>query len=263
MSPPIGTVAPAGVNIAYRRFEPDESRRQEQRCAASAPAPVLLIHGMGGDGRTWDAFVRTLVSRGRTAITVDLRGHGRSGRAPSYRFEEFAQDVLGLCEHMGLRRVDVVGHSLGGYAASRIAQQRPGLIERLVLEEMPMPLGAGDPIPDVPSHRPTPREMWNAAASFMRNPRGLLGYDRSLTDPAMTQFRTPNPGWWDSLGDIIAPVLFLRGTRPGSMVDPALLARMSQRMPGLAVREVSCGHSIHRDRRDRFAEIVAPFLDGY
>lgn len=255
MNAPVETIAPGGVDIAYRRFEPDGP--------VSARPPVLLIHGMGGDAHTWEALIRTLASRGRVIIAVDLRGHGRSGKARSYRFDEFADDVLGLCDHLGLRRIDLVGHSLGAYTASRMAQRRTGLVGRLVLEEMPMPLGAGDPIPDVPSHRPAPRELWNAAISVVRSPRSLVGYDRSLTDPAMRQFRTPNPAWWASLEEISAPVLFLRGTRPGSMVDPALLARMAQRMPAMTIREVPCGHSIHRDRSSRFAEIVAPFLDGY
>ncbi|QDQ96810.1 alpha/beta fold hydrolase [Tomitella fengzijianii] len=254
MSAPVLTVAPAGVDIAYRFTR-----------AGAAPGadPVLFIHGMGGDSRTWDAVARTARSAGRDVITVDLRGHGRSAKAPSYRFDDIAQDVIGVCDHLGLGSVDIVGHSLGALTATLVAQRRPGLARRLVLEEMPMPLRAGDPVPEVPSHRPTPAELWHALGAMARSPRGVLGFDRGLTEPAMAQFRAPNARWWAALPGLRGvPVLFLRGTRQGSMVDPALLAGMARALPGMAVHEVPCGHSIHRDRRARFEAAVLPFLDA-
>lgn len=269
---PVLTASPNGVDIAYRYFAGTDPHRSA-RPGASADAvstdavstdtvPVLLVHGMGGDGRTWDAFVRALRSCGRTVITVDLRGHGRSGRAPSYLFEEFAQDIIGLCEHLELDRVDIVGHSLGGRAASLVAQELPQLVRRLVLEEMPVPLRADDPAPEVPPHRPTVHEMWHAVTSFVRSPRGLVSFDKSLADPALDQFRSPAPSWWEALPRIESPVMFVRGTRPGSMVDPRLLAAMARALPTMTVREAPCGHSVHRDRRAYFQAAVLPFLEG-
>lgn len=250
---PVLTAEPNGVPIAYRRS------------AGRAPArgggvPVLFLHGMGGDGRTWDAVARTVRGTGRDVVTVDLRGHGRSGRSSSYLFDEFAQDVIGVCEHAGLDRVDLVGHSLGALTSTLVAQRRPDLVRRLVLEEMPMPLRAHDPVPEVPAHRPTPAEMWHALGSMLRSPRGVLAFDRALTDPALRQFRSPRGEWWAALPRMTAPVLFLRGTRPGSMVDPRLLAEMRHALPGMTVHRVPCGHSIHRDRRARFEAAVVPFL---
>ncbi|WP_182346033.1 alpha/beta fold hydrolase [Tomitella gaofuii] len=252
MSASVRTVAPAGVEIAYRHT----------RSGASPGAdPVLFIHGMGGDGRTWDTAARAVRASGRDVLTVDLRGHGRSARASSYRFDDIAQDVIGVCDHLGLRRVDIVGHSLGALTATLMAQRRPGLARRLVLEEMPMPLRAGDPAPEVPAHRPTPAELWHALGAMVRSPRGVVAFDRGLTEPAMAQFRAPNPRWWAALPALRdVPVLFLRGTRPGSMVDPALLAEMARVLPGMDVRGVPCGHSIHRDRKARFEAVVMRFL---
>lgn len=241
-----------GVEIAYRRTEPRTVRHA---------VPVALVHGMGGDGRTWDGVAKSLVRGGRSVVAVDLRGHGRSARAQSYQFDELAQDVIGLCEHLGLEQVDLVGHSLGGVTSSLVAQAEPGLVRRLVLEEMPVPLRAGDPAPVVPSHRPTPKELRNAAVGMLRNPRGFFAFDRALTDPAMRQFQSPNPRWWDALGNIAAPTLFLRGARQGSMVDPVLLAQMSETLEQISVRDFDCGHSIHRDRSREFQAAVERFLD--
>ena len=101
------TVDLDGVDIAYRSFAPLEH---------TSAAPVMLVHGMGGDSGTWDRFARALTAHGRRVITVDLRGHGKSAHTPTYEFDMFGGDLLALIDHLGLTEVDLVGHSLGGYA---------------------------------------------------------------------------------------------------------------------------------------------------
>lgn len=251
MRAPVGTVAPNGVALAYRERVPRHRAHG---------VPVVLVHGMGGDGRTWAGFARALVQAGRRVVAIDLRGHGRSGRAASYRFAEFAADVAGLCAHLGLETVDLVGHSLGGHVGSLVAQQHPSLVRRLVLEETPLPLRPDDPVPDVPAHRPTPAELWHATTSMILNPRAVLAFDRSMTESVVEQFHTPNPQWWQQLPALEAPTMLLRGMRRGSLVDPRLLAEASEAIPSAVVREIGCGHSIHRDRARDFAAAVLPFL---
>ncbi|UYP17946.1 alpha/beta hydrolase [Rhodococcus sp. Z13] len=251
MRAPVLTAAPNGVALAYREFAAP---------GRTDPVPVVLVHGLGGDGRTWTRFARGLVRAGRRVVTVDLRGHGRSARAASYRFDEFAADVAGLCLHLGVDAVDIVGHSLGGHVGSLVAQRNPGLVRRLVLEEAPLPLREGDPVPQVPAHRPTPAELWYAATSMVLNPRAVTAFDRSMTDSVVTQFHTPNPLWWQHLPQLDSPTLLLRGVRRGSMVDPRLLAAAVEEIPAATVREIGCGHSIHRDRARDFEAAVLPFL---
>ncbi len=247
----MSTTAPNGVAIAYRDTSPIVMRDD---------VPVVLVHGMGGDGRTWAGFARRLVRAGRRVITVDLRGHGASARAASYRFEEFAADIAGVCGHLGADEIDLVGHSLGGRTGSLVAQRHPGLVRRLVLEEVPLPLREGDPVPEVPAHRPTPAELWHAATSMIRSPRAVFAFDRSMTEDVVAEFRTPDPSWWQRLPAMDTPTLLLRGLRHGSMVDPHLLESAVALLPRSEVREVHCGHSIHRDRSDDFAAEVLPFL---
>ncbi|HET8994458.1 MAG TPA: alpha/beta hydrolase [Rhodococcus sp. (in: high G+C Gram-positive bacteria)] len=251
MATSVLTATPNDVAIAYRDSAP-------RRTAEGVP--VVLVHGMGGDARTWDGFTRRLTAAGRRVVAVDLRGHGRSARATSYRFSEFAADIAGLCEHLGFDTVDLVGHSLGGHAGSLVAQQQPGLVRRLVLEEAPLPLRASDPVPEVPAHRPTPAELWHAATSMVLNPRAVFSFDRSMIDSVVSQFHTSNPVWWEQLPSMKSPTMLLRGARRGSMVDPRLLTEALALLPDGVVREVLCGHSIHRDRSGEFAATVLPFL---
>ncbi|MBB5914731.1 pimeloyl-ACP methyl ester carboxylesterase [Nocardia transvalensis] len=242
-----------GVLIAYR----DSGTPAVEHPLSDVP--VLLVHGMGGDGHTWDRIARQLVQLGRRVIIPDLRGHGRSAHTADYRFDEFGADLLRLCDLLGLTTVDLVGHSLGGYAVSCVAIERPALARRLVLEELPLPLRSGDEQLTLTRRLPSPPELWHATTSLLRHPRAVLAFDRSMTRIALEQFRKPNPEWWDRLADITAPTLTLRGG-PGGMVDPEKLAVFHTSVPDCTVGAFDCGHSIHRDRYQQFSAAVLPFL---
>lgn len=243
----VGTAELHDVAIAYRDS------------GGTDPVPVLLVHGMGGDGRTWDRFARTLRDAGRRVIVADLRGHGRSAHTSSYRFAEFGADLLGLCDHLRLDRVDLVGHSLGGHAVSRVAQSRPTLVRRLVLEEAPLPLRDGEQLGSAMRGLPSPVELWHATTSLLRSPRAVIAFDRSMTGPMLTQFRAPHPDWWDALPAITAPTLTISGG-PRGMVDPDRLDAALTVIPDATALTIEVGHSVHRDRPREFAAAVVPFL---
>jgi esterase len=236
-----------GVGIAYRDS------------GGIDPIPVVLVHGMGGDGHTWDHFARSLIHRNRRVIIPDLRGHGRSEHTSSYLFDEFGDDVARLCESLALTKVDLVGHSLGGYAVSRVAANDPDLVRRLVVEECPLPLRPGDTPTSMTGRFPSPPELWHAASSVVRHPRTVLAFDRSMTKSALTQFRKPNPQWWEQLSDITASTLILYGGA-GGMVDPVKLEAVTAAMADCRALRFKSGHSIHRDRAGDFEAAVLPFL---
>ncbi|WP_245717563.1 alpha/beta fold hydrolase [Nocardia jejuensis] len=226
---------------------------------AHSDTPVVLVHGMGGDGHTWDRFAAQLMRRGRRVVIPDLRGHGHSAHADSYLFEEFGADILRLCERLDVESVDLIGHSLGGFASSWAAMQRPDLVRRLVIEEQPLPLRSGDEQVPLTRRLPSVAELWHATTSLLRHPRAVLAFDRSMTTSALEQFRKPHPEWWEGLRAITAPTLFLRGG-PTGMVDPDKLDHLRTAVPDCTVQPFACGHSIHRDRYQAFESAVLPFL---
>ncbi|WP_424464137.1 alpha/beta hydrolase [Pseudoclavibacter helvolus] len=89
------------------------------------PKKVALVHGIGASAELWTSFVERMVESGEyTAIAVDLRGHGDSPRATSYRLGEFVDD---LCETLPDDLHSAVGHSLGGTLLVRaVPRLRPG-----------------------------------------------------------------------------------------------------------------------------------------
>ena len=101
-------------------------------------SPLLLMHGITVSGRTWDWFVPTLAARFRV-LTLDFRGHGKSGRAPGdYQMQAYVTDAIAVLEELADGPAIVIGHSLGGMTGAALMQQRPDLVKAAVLEDPPL-----------------------------------------------------------------------------------------------------------------------------
>src|SRR6185295_2366933 len=97
-----------------------------------APA-TLLLHGIGNYGRYWDFFAEAVARRLRL-IATDARGHGESGKpAHGYAPDHFVADALAVLDALAIERALIVGHSMGGMHAIRLAAAHPERVERLVV----------------------------------------------------------------------------------------------------------------------------------
>lgn len=95
-------------------------------------APLVLLHGGVGAGEMF-AEIAPQLAVDRQVIAVDLQGHGLTGDDDRpLRLETMADDVAALIGQIGLTRVDVVGYSLGGGVAVRLAIQHRALVGALI-----------------------------------------------------------------------------------------------------------------------------------
>ena len=95
--------------------------------------PLVLVHGLGGAAANWLALAPLLLP-GRRLIVPELPGHGGSSPLPAAPSLSPYADRLGLLlEHEGATPAAVVGHSLGGAVALRLALRRPESVSALVL----------------------------------------------------------------------------------------------------------------------------------
>jgi pimeloyl-ACP methyl ester carboxylesterase len=100
-------------------------------------SPIVLIHCFTCAINYWDAML-PLLDRGHRVIAVDLLGHGGSEKPSSgYTVPNQATAIAQALEKLGVRKAEVVGHSLGGGVAVALAQQSPQLVERLVVVDTP------------------------------------------------------------------------------------------------------------------------------
>lgn len=99
--------------------------------------PLILLHGGLGHSETMSEVIARLADT-RQVIAADLQGHGRTGDIDRpITFEAMAEDIAGLIDHLDLKEADVMGYSLGGGVALRLAIQRPEFVRKLVVVSAP------------------------------------------------------------------------------------------------------------------------------
>jgi esterase len=101
----------------------------------AAGAPLVILHGLLGSARNWTGIGRQLGESFRV-FALDLRNRGRSPWAATMTFDTMAGDVALLIERHELTPTTVIGHSLGGKVAMRLALLRPELVRRLVVVDV-------------------------------------------------------------------------------------------------------------------------------
>lgn len=105
--------------------------------------PLVLLHGYPLDHHTWD-FVAPLLENDFDLILPDLRGFGESTLSDStYTMDDFASDIVGLLDSLGIKQTAIAGHSMGGYVALAFTKLYPervrglGLVSTQTLSDPP------------------------------------------------------------------------------------------------------------------------------
>ena len=94
--------------------------------------PVVLVHGLFGSSTNLRGIARKL-SHSFHVISVDLPNHGRSPHTATMNYRDMSSALLDVLHHVGLDKVNWVGHSMGGKALMDLALTHPGRVERLVI----------------------------------------------------------------------------------------------------------------------------------
>ncbi len=108
------------------------------RVGASADAPgkpLIIAHGFLGQGRNFGTLARGFAEK-RNVISVDMRNHGDSPWHEVMDYDAMADDLAAVIEIHGGEYAHVLGHSMGGKAAMRLALKRPELLASLVVADI-------------------------------------------------------------------------------------------------------------------------------
>lgn len=238
-----------GVRLAYRELN-----------RSAAGTPVVLVHGLFAAGWSWDRLAPEIAATGRRVVVVELRGHGHSDRVGPYTFDTLAADLVHQLDALGLARVDLVGHSLGGHVCTLVAIRQPQRVRRLVVEDAPPPPYPGDRYRG-PGLRSLPPRSRVLLLSFLAlRYRWLRRHvDLPMAREVLREFRRPDVAWWAALPGIIAPTLLVYGGRT-SHVPGYRLAEMARVLPDCRLVTWEVGHRVHHAVPEPYAALVLDFL---
>ncbi len=240
--------------------------------------PVLLLHGLGSSIADWSPQVPVLARRFR-AVTVDVRGHGDSGKPPGpYHIADFAADAKAALVAAGISRpAHVIGISMGGMVALQLAVDSPELVRSLVI------LNSG---PEVRAStlkerfQLLQRRVFTRLLSQRTLGRAIAG--RLFPRPEQASLRADMEERWaandktayratleailewsvvDRIADIRQPTLVISGDRDYTTADSKRV--WAARMPKARVAVLpDSGHASSIDQPEAFNRMVLEFLDS-
>ena len=99
------------------------------------PTPLIMLHGLFGSGTNFRSVAKRLATR-RNVHCPDLRNHGNAPWDAEHTYPALAADVLAWMDRMGLKRADLLGHSMGGKVAMALALEAPARVRRLIVVDI-------------------------------------------------------------------------------------------------------------------------------
>jgi N-formylmaleamate deformylase len=249
-----------GINIHYTR-------------TGGSKPPLILLHGLMTNGACWTALAHA-VEEEYDVIMPDARGHGKSS-VPNYgyRYEDHANDVVGLIKFLKLPTPILIGHSMGGMTATVVASQNSKLLRGLILAD---PTFLSPKVQrevrdsDVADHH---RRILNTsldevlAAARIKQPNRSLDTLKLIAEArlqtSMSAFDVltpPNPDYMRLVSAIDVPSLIVTGDT-GNVVSSVMAAELQRLNPRFQAEQIQeAGHGLIYDQPERFADVVKSFL---
>jgi len=256
---------------------------------AGLGTPVILIHGLAASLHDWDDLLPALSPAGYAGYALDLLGHGESVKPPGLEaynaetvFEHFRSwlDALSLDQPLVL-----LGHSLGGYLALRLALERPAQVRALILvnpfysqAQLPSPLRLffKRPLLNTAIIERTPYWLFRflidlsslqfsasrgAGHTLPEKVRRQTALDYKRAAPGIFNIPRTLPDLNSDLSRIIQPALVLWGVRDQTL-DPNSFRNLVGALPNARGEELTrCGHVPHQCHPTAFNQEILAFLD--
>ena len=264
---------------------------------SSEGVPMLLLHGFGNEAHIWDDFAPIVAPHYRT-LALDHRGHGQSDwdREGRYDIDSLADDVETLTAALGIERMVLVAHSLGGRVATVFAGRHPERIAGLVIvdigpevdlrgslrirqdvesnlspvfdsvEEYARALSLSYPAAQPEALRRMAlhgvRRREDGRFELVMDPalRGITA-GRNASAEAEQQENALRQRMWDALAALSCPVLVVRGAA-SDILSPETADRMVDEVlqNGRLAVVAQAGHSVMTDNPRGFNDAVASFV---
>ncbi|MCO8090777.1 alpha/beta fold hydrolase [Acinetobacter pseudolwoffii] len=241
----------------------------------STVSPMIFIHGLFGSLSNLGVLARNF-SEQRTVIQIDVRNHGLSGHSSDINYQLMAEDVLETLSSLNVHKFVVVGHSMGGKIAMKLADLAREQTEKLIVLDI-------TPIQYHESHH---AEIFKAlfavqqanVASRLEAAKIMRKY---LHEEMVIQFllKSFNKGQWlfnvqalfDHYPDIMAwekvekinrPALFLRGGDSFYISKPEHFAAINEQFSQAKIEVIeNTGHWLHGEKPDEVIKYMQAFVN--
>lgn len=241
--------------------------------------PLVLIHGLFGSLENLNMVAKVLAANFKV-ISVDVRNHGNSFHHKSMNYQEMSNDVFTLLDHLNIKSVDVLGHSMGGKIAMQCSLSQPDRINKLIVADIA-------PVEYPPHHNEIIAGLLSINLKVINNRQDA---DQQLSsyvkEAGVRQFLLKNLvktetgfAWRANISDIAddynsiaqgfpldhqfnGPTLFVKGAN-SNYITSEHQAIVSAIFPNAKAKIIQgAGHWLHAEKTVAFNKIVTDFLNA-
>ncbi len=241
--------------------------------------PLLILHGFLGMSDNWKTMGTQFAANGFQVHLLDLRNHGKSFHSEEFSYEIMAQDVFNYCQANNLKKVNILGHSMGGKTAMLFAIKYPEMVEKLIIADIGPKF--------YPQHHQTILEGLNAVDFSLKPSRSEVEeiISKYITDIGTRQFLLKSLYWQEpgqlafrfnldvfnkkieEIGQPLPenaifskPTLFIRGGNSNYILDEDF-ENIKHHFPNSSIETIpSVGHWLHAENPQLFYELTSSFL---
>ena len=240
--------------------------------------PVIVIHGLFGSATNLGMLIKQLKTDYQV-IAVDVRNHGLSMRHHSMHYDDMANDIIQLMDHLAIEQAHIVGHSMGGKIAMRTALNFPARVISLAVADIapviypPRHDNVFNGLKNIPLTSINSRsEAQTKLAEHVeeagvqqfllkglyKNEQGQYDFHYAL-DTIIAQYDTISD-WPATDKQYDKPVLFIKGMN-SDYITNAHKSAIGQFFPHAKAKLVQgTGHWLHAEKPVIFNKIIVDFL---
>lgn len=250
-----------------------------------ADSTLILLHGYALNGLMWELQIPVFVRRYRI-ITIDLRGFGKSSCGARWSQAILTEDILGILADLHIENAAILGFSMSGPVAFRVALTRPDRIGKLILASSILPPSGkaispknveiinreiellrqggvelwatrtgildGPLVANMFRRNPNIRQLWSSIIK-RHNPDYLLAMMRGKVE------EISDGNWRRRLWELKQPTLIIAGAQDSRFIDAAKFLKRNIEQSELKIIK-GAGHMVNLEEPDEFAGAVVDFL---
>lgn len=238
---------------------------------------IVLIHGLFGNLDNLGLLARNL-KQDHQVLSIDLRNHGLSFHSEQHSYQTQAEDVCRLIQHLNLDRFTLIGHSMGGKVAMKVAEQLHSAVDKLVVLDI-APVSYSENRHDnvfaglqaVETAKPTSRKQALdilAQHIEIEGVRQFLGKSLYKSDEHLAwRFNVSNLFnnyqnimSWEPLKPVNVPTMFVKGANSDYLLAEHQAQIQAQFSQAKAHIIANTGHWLHAEKPEEVLRIIRKFI---